>query len=153
RLSIWNLRPRHTAVVFTIVTGMVIASLTLGALMLLSRGVRIAVTRGEQLLYDNHRLKQQRHQLDLVRRQLIAQREDLERTNGTLGGGTAALQAAKRGLPDKASRLQQHNRELQSRNDALTERNRRLESRNSFLLSGNRALTGRNRSLATRNNR
>lgn len=153
RLSIWNLRPRHTAVVFTVITGMVIASLTLGALMLLSRGVRIAVTRGEQLLYDNHRLKQQQRHLDLVRGQLIAQRAELEQTNRSLLAGNTRLQAAQQGLRAEAARLQQHNQELQSRNEALAARNRRLETRNTLLVSGNHALAGRNQALAARNNR
>src|SRR5438067_13403178 len=71
RLSLFGLRPRHTAVVFTVITGMVIAALTLGVLMLASVGVRVAITRGEQLLHDNHRLKRERRELDWARQQLL----------------------------------------------------------------------------------
>ena len=45
RLSLFGLRPRHTAVVFTVVTGMVIAGVTLGVLLGASAGVRLALTR------------------------------------------------------------------------------------------------------------
>jgi uncharacterized protein (DUF3084 family) len=152
RLSVFNLRPRHTAVVFTIITGMVIAAITLGALMLLSRGVRIAVTRGEQLLYENHRLKQQRRRLDVVRRQLVAQREDLEKSNRTLVDGNQALQAAQSRLRAETANLQQHNQALQAQNDILGIRNRRLEAHNTRLVNGNHSLAERNQALSARNN-
>ena len=38
RLSLFGLRPRHTAVVFTIATGMLIAAVTLGVLVMASVG-------------------------------------------------------------------------------------------------------------------
>src|SRR4051794_5738572 len=84
RLSIFGLRPRHTAVVFTVITGMVIAAVTLGVLMLASAGVRVAVTRGERLLYDNHRLKQDVRALDLARQQLLRRNVELEKSSAML---------------------------------------------------------------------
>src|SRR5688572_5642628 len=53
RLSLFGLRPRHTAVIFTVITGVLIASVMLVVLMLASAGVRVAVTQGERLLNDN----------------------------------------------------------------------------------------------------
>src|SRR5947209_1106950 len=91
RLSLFGLRPRHTAVVFTVCTGMLIAAVTLSVLMLASRGVRTAVLRGEQLLYDNHRLKQERRILNAVYRQLTVQEARLEKTNTDLSGRESTL--------------------------------------------------------------
>src|SRR5947207_5888192 len=84
RLSLFGLRPRHTAVVFTVITGMVIAAVTLGVLMLLSAGVRVAITRGERLLHDNHRLKQERLALNRARQALFARNGELEKSNAKL---------------------------------------------------------------------
>ncbi|MGQ9699124.1 MAG: DUF3084 domain-containing protein, partial [Armatimonadota bacterium] len=50
RLTMFGLRPRHTAAVFTVATGMLIASLTFGAMFLVNRRVTMAVLRIDQLL-------------------------------------------------------------------------------------------------------
>lgn len=153
RLSLFNLRPRHTAVVFTVVTGMVIAAVTLGALMLASAGVRVAVTRGEQLLHDNHRLKRERRGLDLQRRQLIARNDGLETANGDLARHNTALREEGTRLRADAARLQQGNETLRAKNQSLSERSAHLTAQNVRLLQRNQTLITRNHSLVLDNAR
>jgi uncharacterized protein (DUF3084 family) len=50
RLSIFNLRPKKTAVLITILTGILIAASTMGLLLLVSRGVRDRLLNFEDIL-------------------------------------------------------------------------------------------------------
>lgn len=58
RLTMLGLRPRHTAAVFTVATGMLIASLTFGAMFLVNRRVTVAVLRVDELLRSTADLEQ-----------------------------------------------------------------------------------------------
>ena len=49
KLSIFNLRPRYTATMFTVLTGILIAVVTFGILISISEDVRIALFGLEQL--------------------------------------------------------------------------------------------------------
>jgi uncharacterized protein (DUF3084 family) len=139
RLSIFGLRPRHTAIVCTVVTGMVIAAVTLGVLMLASAGVRVAVTRGEQLLHDNQRLRRERHEL-------IGRNGGLEKTN-------LALAQKNDELRETGERLRTDTERLHKENGRLLARNRGLRERNTELASSSQSLTIRNRSLSAKNER
>jgi uncharacterized protein (DUF3084 family) len=153
RLSLFGLRPRHTAIVFTVITGMVIAAVTLGVLMLVSAGVRVAVTRGERLLHDNHRLKQERRALDRARQQLLLRNGDLEKSSAKLVERNEALRQTEQRLRHEAGDLQERNQALSIRNQALSKRNGSLEARNARLVQGNRTLTARNSLLSAENGR
>ena len=59
RLSFRGLRPRHTAMLYTVLSGGLIAVLTLGALMAYDSAVQTALLRGPELLAENHHLTQQ----------------------------------------------------------------------------------------------
>ena len=50
RLTMLGLRPRHTAMVFTVLTGMLIAALTLSAMFFINRRVAVAMLEVEDLL-------------------------------------------------------------------------------------------------------
>ena len=68
RLSAWGLRPRHTAMLYTVLSGGFIAVLTLGALMVYDRAIQTALLRGPELLADNRQLaRQNRDQSGLIR--------------------------------------------------------------------------------------
>jgi uncharacterized protein (DUF3084 family) len=158
RLTLFGLRPRHTAVVFTVITGMVIAATTLGVLFFASAGVRFALTRGEHLVHENRRLTLERRQLQREHLQLAKQSRrltesnddllkknvDLQRTTTDLGQRNAALRA-------EANRLQGLNFDLQAKNDRLTVHNGKLEGRNRVLLADNHRLAGENARLARAN--
>src|SRR5205823_2006214 len=59
RLSIFGLRPKHTAILLTIVTGVLIATVTFGAALLTVPGFSEVVTRGERLYRENKGLERQ----------------------------------------------------------------------------------------------
>ncbi|MEN6521317.1 MAG: DUF3084 domain-containing protein [Armatimonadota bacterium] len=53
RLTLFGLRPRHTAVVVTTITGMLIAGLTFATLIATSSSIRAVLMHGERLAKDN----------------------------------------------------------------------------------------------------
>src|SRR5947207_15579591 len=57
RLSAFGLRPKHTAILFTVVSGVLVAVLTLGTAVGISPTVRLALTQGEVLVRRNSRLR------------------------------------------------------------------------------------------------
>src|SRR5205807_5436908 len=59
RLSVFGLRPKHTAILLTIVTGVLIASVTFAAALATIPGFAEVVTRGEHLYHENQRLDRQ----------------------------------------------------------------------------------------------
>jgi uncharacterized protein (DUF3084 family) len=68
RLSAWGLRPRHTAMLYTVLSGGLISVLTLGALMAYDGAIKTALLRGPELLAQNHQLtRQNRDQSGLIR--------------------------------------------------------------------------------------
>lgn len=86
RLSIFKLRPRHTSILFTIVTGMLISLLTIGLSAILSNNVRTALFGMEKLQKERERLIQQIN--------LLSQGEILFTAKqpifvGTIKGGTS----------------------------------------------------------------
>jgi len=59
KLSMFGLRPKHTSIIVTIVTGILIAASTLGILSLTSRDVRTALFGMEALKTELTRLSQE----------------------------------------------------------------------------------------------
>lgn len=59
RLSLFGLRPRHTAQIVTVVTGMLITIVTLVVVLLLSREARVALFRLNEVLQETHRLEEE----------------------------------------------------------------------------------------------
>lgn len=57
RLTLFGLRPRHTAQVITVITGMLITVTTLLVVLLLSREARVALFRLNAVLQETHRLE------------------------------------------------------------------------------------------------
>ncbi|MBV9848740.1 MAG: DUF3084 domain-containing protein [Armatimonadetes bacterium] len=73
RLSSWGLRPRHTAMLWTVISGGLIAVLTLFALIGYDRAIQTALLRGPELLEENHQLAQQNQEQRLLIRSREAQ--------------------------------------------------------------------------------
>ncbi len=89
RLSLFGLRPRHTSVIITIVTGALIASLSITILLATSRNVRTAIFNLQGVLSDLAALSLQVQQRDaqLQERdtQLREMEEEIQRTEEELG--------------------------------------------------------------------
>jgi uncharacterized protein (DUF3084 family) len=59
RLSLFGLRPRYTAQLITVVTGMLITLVTLVVMLLISAQARVALFRLNEVLQETHRLEAQ----------------------------------------------------------------------------------------------
>src|SRR3989442_7216330 len=59
RLSLFGLRPRYTAQLITVVTGMLITLLTLVVVLLISAQARVALFRLNEVLQETHQLEAQ----------------------------------------------------------------------------------------------
>jgi uncharacterized protein (DUF3084 family) len=106
RLSLFNLRPRNTAVVITALTGSLISALSLGLLLLVSERLRVGLFELDQL---QDRLRQSRSAL-------ISSQADLRRSTADLERNRQELRANQREL---ARSRQERNRALQGREAAV----------------------------------
>ncbi|MEA5474566.1 DUF3084 domain-containing protein, partial [Synechococcus sp. CCY9201] len=68
RLSLFNLRPRRTAVLITVLTGSLISAMSLGLMLLVSQRLRVGLFELDQL---EQRLQQSRDDLARSRRDLV----------------------------------------------------------------------------------
>lgn len=142
KLSIFGLRPKHTSIIVTIITGILITASTLGAMALVSENVRVALF-GMEKLNAQIRLSQQNLQdvslllknAELERAKTItalneAQADykkavaDLNRSHeevGKLQAAATELSHAKSQLDAKVSELSQERSRLESDVDRLRE--------------------------------
>jgi hypothetical protein len=123
RLTAWGLRPRHTAMLWTVVSGGLIAVLTLAALIGYDRTVQQALLHGPQLLEENYHLKhenaldrQQVTVLDRVTALSTQRAEDAQQKTQVAIGQTRL--ASQRLLTAKA-KLQDSRTQLQARQQQL----------------------------------
>ncbi|QVL52664.1 MAG: DUF3084 domain-containing protein [Cyanobium sp. M30B3] len=92
RLSLFNLRPRHTAVVITVLTGSLISAVSLGLMLLVSQRLRTGLFELDQL---EERLRQSREQLAGSRSQLKNSQAQLQASQRDLAASRVALQSSK----------------------------------------------------------
>ena len=98
RLSLFNMRPRRTAVLITVLTGSLISALSLGLMLLVSRQLRVGLFELDglqQKLQDSRRqLQQNRGALESAedeRRQAIAQTQRIDAELSTAKQRAATL--------------------------------------------------------------
>lgn len=140
RLSLFGLRPRHTAIVMTTITGMLIAIFTIALMATLSKEVQQLVLRGAEVLQDLHttqkaysratkELSAQKRIVELARSQaksavqqrnrLAAELDVIDRSlaklTADLRRNEAALRAADRRLSSTKGDLTNANREIAQR--------------------------------------
>lgn len=160
RLSVFGLRPKHTAILLTVVTGVVIAAVTFGMAMLSVPGFRRVVIQGERLAAQNARLRSSNSQLDTEIRHRTEQNAQLLTRNGELGRANAKfitengkLQASNRKLETDNRVLTRQNQELGRSNETLTGQNADLRSANSGLKSRNAVLVQKSNQMLAMNAR
>lgn len=137
KLSIFGLRPRHTSIIVTIITGILITTLTFGIMAAVSKDVRTALFGMEKL---NQRIKETQTNLTVVTDQLAAANIEQAKTNEDLVK-----------TKNEVSVLQTIQMELESRNTALEDNNRYLEAGNAQLVLHNDTLTEQNSILGEQN--
>ena len=80
-MSLFNLRPRRTAVVITVLTGSLISALSFGALLLVSRQLRVGLFELNDL---QSKLKDRRIGLEANRKRIIAGEKELKQLEKNL---------------------------------------------------------------------
>lgn len=158
RASIFGLRPRHTAILITTCTGILISALTTGVLFLVVPPVRAVIMEGEQALRQNRELRastrvareeaaQARLARDMAQSELLKKQDLLREQQAKV---TFAQQQLTRVQAQLVQAIQKEQRE-QARNARLTALNQSLERRSRDLRNQNNALAVANVDLREQN--
>ena len=121
RLSLFNLRPRHTAVVITVLTGSLISAVSLGLMLLVSQRLRTGLFELDQL---EERLRLSRDQLAGTRSQLEGSQAQLKASQQDLQASRSALQSSR----TQVARAQEGQRRVQRELAPLQQERSRLEA-------------------------
>ena len=159
KLSLFGLRPRHTSILVTIITGILITTVTFGILAIASKDVRTALFGMNKLkaeLNEKQSMLEEasgalvnvKNDLNTTKEEYAKSKKDLEETQEDL---EIAQQAAEL-LRQEQVALQNRNQELWSDNQTLIENNQSLAHNNQFLLANNESLKADNLELETTNN-
>ena len=133
KLSIFGLRPRHTAVIVTIFTGICITTVTFGIMAAVSENVRTALFGMDRL---NALIADTRAALDFTSGELERAKNEQEQASGELKKSEeeiARLEAEQGGLRAESDRLSAGNRALMMAKDGLISLNGRLSGENETL--------------------
>lgn len=137
KLSLFGLRPRHTSVIVTIVTGVLITTLTFAVLAAASENVRVALFGMEKL---NEEMRGTQARLDEAGAKLaVAEKQQRE-----------AGEALKKSQGE-VDALQKEQAELEARTQELAAGNEQLETAKRELTEANTALAAQNGALTTEN--
>ena len=159
KLSLFGLRPRHTSILVTIITGILITTVTFGILAIASKDVRTALFGMNKLkaeLNEKQSMLEEasgalvnvKNDLNTTKEEYAKSKKDLEETQEDL---EIAQQAAEL-LRQEQVALQNRNQELWSDNQTLIEHNQSLAENNQFLLVNNESLKVDNLELEKTNN-
>lgn len=158
KLSLFGLRPRHTSILITIITGILITTVTFGILAIASKDVRTALFGMNKLkaeLNEKQSMLEEasgalvnvKNDLNTTKEEYAKSKKDLEETQEDL---EIAQQAAEL-LRQEQVALQNRNQELWSDNQTLIEHNQSLAENNQFLLANNESLKADNLELEKTN--
>ncbi len=137
RLSIFGLRPRHTSMIVTVVTGCLITGLSIGFMALISQNVRTALFGMDEL---RQTMDSTLAELDAATENLFKAQEEFEKANANLKESQLEILA-----------LKSEQEELRAESDRLREGNNQLEATNSELTALNENLSGTNATLEADN--
>ena len=127
RLSLFGMRPRHTAIAISVVSGMLITMFTLAAAMLVSQDVRSGLLRVVEMRKEKKVLEREvqvrKHNMEIATRELQAAQQkvtevqsQLETTRGDLAKAQIEFkerqEAAQRKVAEVQSRLRRTRRDL-----------------------------------------
>ena len=149
KLSIFGLRPRHTAVVVTIFTGICITTVTFAIMAAVSENVRTALFGMDRL---NAMIADTRAALDFTAAELDQAKNAQEQASGELVKSEeeiARLEAEQSELRAESERLSAGNHALMMEKEGLVSLNGRLTGENETLLADIHALGVRANELRT----
>lgn len=158
KLSLFGLRPKHTSILVTIITGILITTVTFGILAIASKDVRTALFGMNKLkaeLNEKQSMLEEasgalvnvKNDLNTTKEEYAKSKKDLEETQEDL---EIAQQAAEL-LRQEQVALQNRNQELWLDNQTLIEHNQSLAENNQFLLANNESLKADNLELEKTN--
>ena len=140
RLSIFGLRPRHTSMIVTVVTGCLITVLSIGFMLLISENVRTALFGMEEL---RRTMDATLAELDEATENLVLAQTEFEKANNNLRESKEeilALKSEQEELRAESERLKEGNERLESTNAELAAQNENLSSTNTALEADNKKL-------------
>lgn len=143
KLSLFGLRPRHTSVIVTIVTGVLITTLTFAVLAAASENVRVALFGMEKL---NEEMRETQSRLDAASERLAASEKEQREASAALKKSQGEVDA----LQKEQASLEAHARELAAGNAQLEEAKLELTTQNESLFSQNGMLSEENKELEER---
>lgn len=109
RMSLFGLRPKHTSIIVTIVTGILVAASTVGVLTLTSHSVRTALFGMEQLRQEMEQLNQE---VAAKSKELAANEKALQERNNELTSVRHEVQATQAELEEARYAKEQMGQEL-----------------------------------------
>ena len=131
RLRLFNLRPRQTAMIITVITGMLISSLTLGILFSLSGSLRRGIFQLDDILKEKRQLEgelaQVRQEKQQVEQQIIEARDEQIKTVENLKATNLDFEKSKQQLKEISGQAKTLRQELDS---LLSERAKRRQQLN-----------------------
>ncbi|HET7558607.1 MAG TPA: DUF3084 domain-containing protein [Limnochordia bacterium] len=141
RLTLWGLRPRHTSLIITVLTGIIIAAGSLGVLSLSSNNVRVALFHIQQIQDElksrtadlgalNDKLAAEQAALQLAKEQLDEVKSDYEKTKNdkdVLQSRVTNLQEVESRLTDTVGDMTTTVDQLQTKIDALNQQLKSLQ--------------------------
>ena len=151
RLSIFGLRPRHTSIIITIITGILITGITIGAMAIVSKDVRTALFGMEEL---NAAITSTRNSLAAATQELLELQTEFERADAELGNARAEIENLKteqKELEEESERLREGNERLEIEKSELTVANEKLSGVNANLTAANQTLSDANKNLSSQN--
>jgi len=129
RMTIFGLRPRHTAIVTSIAAGMVIAVLTLASAMVVSQNVRDGLTKVGLLRGQNQRLRAQQRtlsrELHATGKKLGRAQDTLRQANTQLVTLNASLEKVEKEVKSTQAKLADARRELAQKRAEVRELERK----------------------------
>ncbi len=151
RLSIFGLRPRHTSMIITVITGILITGLSIGAMAIVSKDVRTALFGMEEL---NAAITSTRNSLAAATQELIELQKEYERADAELANARTEitnLKSEQKELAEESERLREGNERLETEKAELTAANEKLSGVNADLTAANQNLENANKTLAGQN--
>ena len=140
KLSLFGLRPRHTSIIVTIVTGILITTTTLGVMAAVSKDVRTALFGMERL---NRTMQETRARLSETQDDLLSAQQQKVDADAALVDSQQEVER----LESRQSELEAEQARLQQGNLLLEQAKAALMARNDDLAQTNTQLTGEKKAL------
>ncbi len=151
RLSLFNLRPRRTAVLITVLTGSMISALSLGLMLLVSTQLRVGLFELDELqdrLKDSRRAlkaaEDERRQAKAASQKIESELIDSRKRAATLRQELEPLQQQRSALEKERARLSQ---DIKARDADIQRTERELQSVRSRIKAGEQELVALEKDL------